>query len=138
MAVGQCVFSLASRLSLGAGTIWSDWNARDKVATAYCLGDVTSVECVGDRVRRRLKEEWCFGLSRVCQVVRVDGNPGGAYLVDDVRWFDCALAPSLGCSSSCPPVRAVSIELLHSASAVSPWCLSRSLVTRLSSALLLQ
>ena len=138
MAAGQCVFSFASWLSLRAGTIWSDSDAEDKVAIAYCLGDVTSGERVGDRGRRRLEEEWCSGLSKVCQVVRVDGISGGAYLVDDVRWFDGALLPSLGCSSSWSAVRAVSVELLHLLSAVSPWCLSRFLAIRLSSASLLQ
>lgn len=80
---------------------------------AYCLGDTIIVECVAGLVRGRLEEEWCSGLSEVCQVVRVDGIPGGAYLFDDVRWFDWALVPSLGCSSSCASVRAVSITLLH-------------------------
>jgi len=54
------------------------------MATAYGLSDATGAECVGDRVRRRLEEEWCSGLFKVCQVVRVDKFLGGAYLVDAV------------------------------------------------------
>ena len=70
------------------------------MAVAYSLGDAVGVECVAGRVRRRLLRERSSGLWEVCQVVRVDRFPGGAYLVDDVRWFDGALLPSLGCSSS--------------------------------------
>ena len=95
---------------------WDDWSDQDvdnKMATAYGLSDATGAECGEDRVRRRLEEEWCSGLSKVWQVVRVDGNSGGAYLVDDVRWFDCGLMSSLGCSSSCSTFVSVSIASLH-------------------------
>jgi hypothetical protein len=54
------------------------------VAIAYCLGDATGVDSIGGRVRRRLVEEMSSGLSKGCQVVRVDQILGGAYLVDDV------------------------------------------------------
>jgi len=95
---------------------WDDWSDQDvdnKMATAYGLSDATGAECGEDRVRRRLEEEWCTGLLKVCQVVRVDRFPGGAYLVDDVWWFDWALMPSLGRSSSCSSVESVSISFLH-------------------------
>jgi hypothetical protein len=76
----------------------SDWHEDATVTMAYCLGGATGAESVGGRVRRRLVWWACSGLLKVCQVGRVDRIPGGAYLVDHVRWFDCALMSSLGCS----------------------------------------
>jgi hypothetical protein len=85
MTARQSVFSFASRLFLWTGVIRSDWVANGRVAIAYCVGDAIGVECVAGRVRRRLLRESSSGLWEVCQVVRVDRFPGGAYLVDDVR-----------------------------------------------------
>jgi hypothetical protein len=107
--------------------IRSDWHEDATVAMAYCLGDATVAESVAGRVRIRLVWWACPGLSKVCQVVRVDQIPRGAYLVDDGRWFDCALISSLGCSSSCLTFALVSIALIHCPSAILPWCPNRVL-----------
>jgi hypothetical protein len=127
MTARQCVFSFASRLFLWAGTIQSDWNADAKVADSYSLGGAVGVECVAGRVRRRLDRERSSGLWEVCQIARVDRFPGGAYLVGDVRWFDCALMPSLGCSWSCSTFDLVLVALLHCLGLVLPWSRNRFL-----------
>jgi hypothetical protein len=99
------------------------------VAIAYYLGGTTGVDSIGGRVRRRLVEEMSSGLSKVCQVVRVDQILGGAYLVDDVRWFDGALESSLGCSLSCSTAESVLVALQRCLGVVLLWSLSRFLGT---------
>jgi hypothetical protein len=138
VAGGYCIFSFASRLFLRAGLIRSDWFADHEVTIAYCLGDVTGVDSIGGRVRSRLIEEMSSGLSKVCQVVRVDQILGGAYLVDDVRWFDGALRSSLGCSLSYSKVESVLVALQRCLDVVLLWFPSRFLRTCRSSAFLLR
>jgi hypothetical protein len=118
--------------------VWSDWSADDWVAIAYCLGDATGVDSIRGRVRRRLVEEMSSGLSKVCQNVRVDRILGGAYLVDDVRWFDGALRSSLGCLLSCSTAGSVLVALQRCLGAVLLWSPSRFLRRCRTSAFLLR
>jgi hypothetical protein len=109
--------------------VWSDWVAGDWVAIAYYLGDATGVDSTGGRVRSRLVEEMSSGLSKACQVVRVDQILGGAYLADDVWWFDDTLRSSLGCSLSYLTVESVLVALQRCLGVVLLWSPSRFLRT---------